>query len=251
MQPDNNITSCQRCAVQALCLSGLSGPELAQVDALVSARHTVPRGAPLTHAGIHSVSLHAIRNGAVKTCTTSANGRNQITGFHLAGELVGLERIGAPSPYSHTVALTDCEICDLPYHRLEELSRTVPPLQRLIHRLMSREIIHKGRQILLLGSMQAKERLASFLCDLGQRLHLRGHSHTELVLHMSREELASYLGIKLETVSRVFAALVEQQVIEVRRRRVRVLDHGVLHRLAGAHQNHNNCVTNLKSRSCG
>jgi CRP/FNR family transcriptional regulator len=111
----------------------------------------------------------------------------------------------------------------MPLERLEELAREVTTLQRHVHKIMSREIVREHGVMLLLGSMRAEERLAAFLLNLVQRLHLRGFSQSELVLRMSREEIGSYLGLKIETVSRAFSKFADDGIIEVRQRHLRIL----------------------------
>ena len=124
----------------------------------------------------------------------------------------------------------------MPFDRIEELSREVTALQSHVHKIMSREIVREHGVMLLLGSMRAEERLAAFLLNLVQRLHARGFSQSELVLRMTREEIGSYLGLKLETVSRTFSKFVEEGMVEVKQRHVRILDTEALQRLVN-HQN--------------
>ena len=122
------------------------------------------------------------------------------------------------------VVVEDAEVCVMPFDRVEELSREVNALQRHVHKIMSREIVRENSVMLLLGSMRAEERLAAFLLNLVQRLHARGFSQHELILRMTREEIGSYLGLKLETVSRTFSKFVEDGIIEVKQRHVRILN---------------------------
>jgi CRP/FNR family transcriptional regulator len=142
----------------------------------------------------------------------------------MAGEIIGLDGIVSDLHTCDAVALEDAEVCVMPFDRIEEMSREINSLQRHVHNIMSREIVREHGVMLLLGSMRAEERLAAFLLNLVQRLHARGFSQSELVLRMTREEIGSYLGLKLETVSRTFSKFAEEDIIEVKQRHVRILN---------------------------
>ncbi len=202
---------------------GLSDDELDRIDDLVTTRRKIKRGDVLFHNGEKFTNLFAIRTGFFKTCITSEDGRAQVTGFQMAGEIVGLDGIVNDVHTCDAVALEDAEVCVLPFDRIEEISREVNSLQRHVHKIMSREIVREHGVILFLGSMRAEERLAAFLLNLVQRLHARGFSQTELLLRMSREEIGSYLGMKIETVSRTFSKFVEDGIVEVKQRNIRIL----------------------------
>ena len=202
---------------------GLSNDELDRIDDLVTIRRRVKRGDTLFHNGERFTNLFAIRTGFFKTCITSEDGRAQVTGFQMAGEIVGLDGIVNDAHTCDAVTLEDAEVCVMPFDRIEEISREVNSLQRHVHKIMSREIVREHGVILFLGSMRADERLAAFLLNLVQRLHARGFSQTELLLRMSREEIGSYLGMKIETVSRTFSKFVEDGIIEVKQRNIRIL----------------------------
>ena len=203
---------------------GMSSDQLEQLDSLVATRRAVPRGETLFRAGDGFLSLYAVRTGFFKTCISSEDGRDQVTGFQMAGELLGLDGIGTDKHTCDAVALEDSHVCVIPYQQLEELSREVSDLQRQFHKIMSREIVRDHGVMLLLGSMRAEERLAAFLLNLTQRLQTRGFSASSLVLRMTREEIGSYLGLKLETVSRTFSKFQEEGLLEVKQRHIRVLD---------------------------
>ena len=164
----------------------------------------------------------------------TADGRDQVTGFQMAGEIIGLDGIVGDRHSCDAVALEDAEVCVMPYDRIEELSREVPALQSHVHKIMSREIVREHGVMLLLGSMRAEERLAAFLLNLVQRLHARGFSQSELVLRMTREEIGSYLGLKLETVSRTFSKFADDGVVEVKQRYVRIVDTDALRAIVNA-----------------
>lgn len=210
----------------------LQPQEMDRLDDLVATRRKVKRKELLFHNGEKFTSLFAIRTGVFKTRVTTEDGRDQVTGFQMAGEIIGLDGIVNGQHSCDAVALEDAEVCVMPYERLEELSREVTALQRHVHQVMSREIVREHGVMLLLGSMRAEERLAAFLMNLVKRLHARGFSATELILRMTREEIGSYLGLKLETVSRTLSKFVEEGVVEVNQRHVRITNADALKRLA-------------------
>lgn len=216
--------ACSNCNLRELCMPlGLSEIELKRIDDLVAVRRTVKRGTPLFRNGEKFTNLFAIRTGFFKTSVASEDGRDQVTGFQMAGEVMGLDGIVNDVHTCDAIALEDAEVCVMPFDRIEELSREVNALQRHVHKIMSREIVRENGVMLLLGSMRAEERLAAFLLNLVQRLHARGFSKNELVLRMTREEIGSYLGLKLETVSRTFSKFAEDGIVEVKQRYVRIV----------------------------
>ncbi len=217
--------ACSSCNLREICLPvGMSVEQLERLDSLVGTRRSVGRGEALFHAGDAFASLYAVRTGFFKTCVASEDGREQVTGFQMGGELLGLDGIGTERHTCDAIALEDSHVCIIPFHQLEDLSRELSDLQRQFHKIMSREIVRDHGVMLLLGSMRAEERLAAFLLNLTQRLRTRGFSSSELVLRMTREEIGSYLGLKLETVSRAFSKFQDDRLLEVRQRQIRVLD---------------------------
>jgi len=221
--------ACSNCNLRELCMPvGLNKEELARVDTLVDVRRKVKKGGALFHNGEKFTSLYAIRTGFFKTCIATEDGRDQVTGFQMAGEVMGLDGIVNDQHTCDAIALEDAEVCVLPFERIEELSHEIASMQRHVHKIMSREIVRENGVMLLLGSMRAEERLAAFLLNLVQRLHTRGFSQSELVLRMTREEIGSYLGLKLETVSRTFSKFAEEGIVEVKQRHVRILNSDAL-----------------------
>jgi CRP/FNR family transcriptional regulator len=217
--------ACSNCNLRELCMPlGLNESEMERVDEVVATRRKVPRGDNLFRNGDKFNALYAIRTGFFKTRISAEDGRDQVTGFQMAGEIIGLDGIVSDHHTCDAVALEDAEVCVMPFDRIEELSREITSLQRHVHKIMSREIVRENGVMLLLGSMRAEERLAAFLLNLVQRLHARGFSQSELVLRMTREEIGSYLGLKLETVSRTFSKFVEDGIVEVKQRHVRILN---------------------------
>lgn len=227
--------SCSNCNLRELCLPiGLSEEQMQRIDTIVAVRRKVKRGSMLFHNGEVFSSLYAIRTGFFKTCVTTEDGRDQVTGFQMAGEIIGLDGIVNDQHTCDAVALEDAEVCVMPFARLEELSREVTVLQNHVHKVMSREIVREHGVMLLLGSMRAEERLAAFVLNLVQRLHARGFSQSELVLRMTREEIGSYLGLKLETVSRTFSKFVDEGIVEVKQRHIRILKTDALKRIVNS-----------------
>jgi CRP/FNR family transcriptional regulator len=226
--------ACSGCNLRELCLPvGMSPDQLERLDSLVGTRRQVGRGDALFRIGEPFGALFAVRTGFFKTCVTSEEGRDQVTGFQMAGELLGLDGIGSDRHTCDAVALEDSQVCVIPFNMLEDLSREFSDLQRQFHRIMSREIVREHGVMLLLGSMRAEERLAAFLLNLTKRLQARGYSASSLVLRMTREEIGSYLGLKLETVSRAFSKFQEGGLLEVKQRQIVVLDPDGLRALVG------------------
>jgi CRP/FNR family transcriptional regulator len=224
--------ACSSCNLRELCLPlGLVPSDAERLDTLVANRRTVKRGGALFHAGDRFEALYAVRTGFFKTCVSNEEGQSQVTGFQMAGELMGLDAISHDRHTCDAIALEDSQVCVIPYSQLETLSREFTELQHAFHKIMSREIVRDHGVMLLLGSMRAEERLAAFLLNLTQRLQARGFSSTSLVLRMTRQEIGSYLGLKLETVSRTFSKFQEDGLLEVRHRQVRVLDEEGLRKL--------------------
>ncbi len=220
---------------------GLTDQDLTKLDELVATRRKIKRGDTLFNNGDKFTSLFAIRTGFFKTALATEDGRDQVTGFQMAGEIIGLDGIVHDRHTCDAIALEDAEVCVMPFDRIEELSREVTALQSHVHKIMSREIVREHGVMLLLGSMRAEERVAAFLLNLVQRLHARGFSQSELVLRMTREEIGSYLGLKLETVSRTFSKFVEEGIVEVKQRHVRILNTQALQNLVNNQSSCSNC----------
>ncbi|MDZ4102936.1 MAG: fumarate/nitrate reduction transcriptional regulator Fnr [Hydrogenophaga sp.] len=215
--------ACSSCNLRELCLPmGLNADEMDKLDRVISTRKRIKRGQALFSVGDKFTALYAVRSGFFKTCVTTADGRDQVTGFQMTGEIIGMDGIVSDHHSCDAVALEDAEVCIMPFDQVEELSREFTTLQHHVHKILSREIVRDHGVMLLLGSMRAEERLAAFLLNLVQRLHARGFSQSEFVLRMTREEIGSYLGMKLETVSRTFSKFVEDGIIEVKQRYVHI-----------------------------
>jgi CRP/FNR family transcriptional regulator len=217
---------CSSCHVRDNCLPvGLTKDETEYIDnRLVTVRRKVARGEALFRVGDRFEAVFEIWTGFFKTVITTNQGREQVTGFQMAGELMGLDGIDAGRHSVDAIALEDSQVCVIRYGELEAIGREVPTLQKQLHRLMSREIVNDHRVMLHLGSMHAEERVAAFLLNLTDRLRARGFSASSVVLRMSREEIGSYLGIKLETVSRTFSKFQANGLLFVRQRHIQITD---------------------------
>jgi CRP/FNR family transcriptional regulator len=222
--------------MRELCLSvGLEAEAMNQLDAVVTNRTRLKKGAALYRVGERFTALYAIRLGSCKTTVLAEDGREQIAGYHMLGDIIGLDGIASDRHGCEAIALEDTEVCVLPFDQLEKLAQTVRSLQHNLHKFLSREIGADQHVMLLLGSMRAEERLAVFLLNLSDRYRLRGYSATEFVLRMTREEIGSYLGLKLETVSRLLSRLQGEGLLQVQGRTVKLLDLPALRQLAGKH----------------
>jgi CRP/FNR family transcriptional regulator, anaerobic regulatory protein len=225
---------CSKCSMRELCLPfGLAANEVEELYSIIGNRVKLKKGEPLFRNGSPFTALYAIRVGSLKTTMLSDDGREQIAGYHMPGDILGLDGMSTRHHECEAVALEDAEACLIPFERLEEISRKLPALQHSLHRVLGREIDRDHRQLLLLGSMRAEERLAAFLLNLSDRYKSRGYSSTEYVLRMTREEIGSFLGLKLETVSRLFSRFQEEGLVQVQGRAVKIVDLPRLKQLAG------------------
>lgn len=225
VSPSRLKIACSNCNLRELCLPvGLDADEMYKLDDLNYLKRGYTRGDYLYRSGDKFQSLYAIHCGSFKTKVLHEDGREQVTGFQMAGEIIGMDAICTDHHTCYAVALEDSEVCELPFNKLETLSRELPSLQRHLHKILSREIVRDQGIMLLLGSMRAEERLAAFLLNLSQRFAARGFSPTVFRLRMSRQEIGSYLGLKLETVSRAFSHFQDTGLINVKTRSVELLD---------------------------
>ena len=234
-QVDRGVrVSCSNCRTGDHCVAGgLPLDDLSRIDAQGFFRRTVRRGEHLYRSGQRFTALYAVRTGFFKTTVLLEEGRTHVTGFHMAGDVIGTDGIGTGIQASEAVALEDSDVCVLTFERLEQLTRLLPTLQRSLHRLLSREIVREQGVMALLGGMSADARVAAFLLNLSYRFQARHYSGLEFNLRMSREDIGSYLGLKLETVSRTLSRFAEEGLLSVQNKLVRILDLERMHRLAG------------------
>ncbi len=226
--------SCGSCALHELCLpGGITAEELIQLDATVRDKRTLDRGDALYREGDAFGALYVVRSGSLKTFVQNEDGQMQILGFHLPGEIVGVDALASDRHMSQAEALERSSICELPYTRLQKVVAEVPALNRQLMRIISREVVEEHRHLVVMGKQPAQERLAIFLASLADRYNRLHRDGTRLTLTMSRSDIANYLGLVVETVSRVFTRMEEIGVLEVNRKAVRILQPEHLASLCG------------------
>ncbi|MEJ2646703.1 MAG: helix-turn-helix domain-containing protein [Gammaproteobacteria bacterium] len=216
---------CANCYVRWLCLpGGLATADVERLASLVRRYGPLKRGETLHQAGTPSSSLYAVQSGALKTLRVAADGREQITGFHLAGDLIGLDAIDNPVRPSFAIALENTWTCEIPHGALETLSKEVPQLQRALMRLVSRELVAAQTSLMTMGTPNAEQRVLAVLIDICTRLHARFGSSGAFRLPITRTDIANYVGLTSETVSRVFVRLQDRGIIAASGRTVQILD---------------------------
>src|SRR5450830_2179690 len=216
---------CSTCSMHQLCLPmGLDVGDMDRLDQIIGRRRKIVRGASLFRIGDSFQNLYAIRFGHFKTYQINPGGEEQVTGFQMAGELLGMDAISGDRHHCDAVALEDSEVCEIPFARLEELFGQVPTLLRHFHRIMSQEITREQNVMLLLGNMRAEQRFAVFLVNLAARYAARGYSATQFQLRMSREDIGNYLGLTIESISRLLARFKKLGLLRVEKRGITLLD---------------------------
>ncbi|MGD8484464.1 MAG: fumarate/nitrate reduction transcriptional regulator Fnr [Thioalkalispiraceae bacterium] len=226
-------TACEQCRVRELCLpTSLEGLQLNLMDNLVKRVKPLRKGEYLYHTNDHFKGLYAIQSGALKTMGLTAEGREQVTGFHLTGELVGMDAVDIDQHPCNAIALEATEVCLLPFDKLEELGQKVPKLMHELARIMSREILREENALVMLGSTSAEQRLARFLLNLYKRQLARGGDEYVIKLQMTRQDIGNYLGLAFETVSRHLNYLQDHGLLEINNRRLTLLELAELELLA-------------------
>lgn len=230
-------SSCEHCALNALCLpDGLAGKAREEFAGLIFQHKRLHAGQALFRAGEAFHNLYFVKAGSLKTMVLLDDGREQVTGFHLAGDVLGVDAISSPAHPSEAVALEDTHVCAIPFAQLTRMSQRVESLQTYVQRLLAREVVRDQGLMLLLGRMQAEERVAAFLLNLSKRFALRGYSPLTFTLSMAREEIGNYLGLTLETVSRCFSRLKSAGVLRVENRHICILDLEALKKVIGSRE---------------
>ncbi len=226
--------ACGSCSLRELCLPfGVAEDDLGALERIVNRQRPVPAGKTLFRQGDRLAAIYAVRSGSVKTHSLSRDGNEQITGFHFPGELVGLDALSMDSHGCTATTLETTSVCAIPFERLDELAGRVSGLRRQLLRLMSRELVEDEQLLLLVGQKTAEQRLAALLVSISTRFQSRGYSATEFNLSMSRDDIGNYLGLAVETVSRLFTRFQSEELLRVRRKNVRILDLDRLQALAG------------------
>lgn len=203
---------------------GMSAADVERLAELVKERIRIPKGEFLYRIGSDANAIYSIRTGTVKTQVQNHNGHSQITGFFLPGEVFGLDSMTAGQHLSHAIALEDTEVCVMHTEDLAELSQQLPPLQQQVNRLLTSEISRSHQQLLALGALRSEQRVASFILDISERFNQLGYSSQEFMLRMSREEIGNYLGLTLETTSRLFSRFQKEGLIQIQQRTIKILN---------------------------
>lgn len=213
---------------------GLPPEDVERLDQLlVHSRRTIRRAESLFRMGDPFGAIFAIRTGFIASNVIRDDGRQDVTGFHMPGEIIGMDAIGTEQYSCNAVALEHSEVCIIPFSRFEEVSKEVGSLDHQLHRVMSREIARDRVLSMLLRGRGAEERLAAFLLNLSQRFAARGYPLHELYLPLTRKEIGSLLGLALETVSRLFSKFQEIKLVSTQQRNIRILDMEGLMRISG------------------
>jgi CRP/FNR family transcriptional regulator len=234
-QTGGSAIHCQDCSISQLCIPySLNETELDRLDDIIERKKPIQKGQEIFKAGEEMKSLYAIRSGTLKSYTITEQGDEQITAFHLAGDLVGFDSISSGKHPSFAQALETAMICEIPYDTLDTLSTTLPKLRQQILRLMSNEIVGDQNMILLLSKKNAEERLASFIHNLSVRYAARGFSPREFRLSMTRGDIGNYLGLTVETISRLLGRFQKTGMIAVKGKYITILDESQLSELAGS-----------------
>lgn len=221
--------ACKNCSLATLCLPvGLTPDDVERLDGIVKRARPLHRGDYLFRVGERFRALYVVKTGSVKTCAPSEEGGEQLLGFHLPGEVIGLDAIEKGVHACSAKVLETSAVCEIPFSRLEELSSSIPSLQHQMYRLLSKEISQDSKMLLLLGKKSAEERLATFLLSISKRLRKRGLCSTDFYLSMSRHEIGNYLGLAVETVSRLFTRFQDEGLLKVDRKHIELLDPGAM-----------------------
>lgn len=220
---------CSNCHLRTMCIpAGLASQDVERLEKLLYGRRHLKAGEPLFRQGDPFQFVYAVRSGTFKSTVTLRDGREQVVGFPIAGEMVGMDGMSDGVHPTASMALEDAEVCAIPQAHLQQLAAESRGIERILATLLGKEIVRDHQLMAQLGTMDAEERLAAFLVNLSSRMRARGYSPLEFELRMSRADIGSYLGMNVETVSRTMSAFQQQGLLHVRRRRVRIADLGAL-----------------------
>ena len=237
---DNAVSarnSCERCALNGVCLpEGLDGKARQEFTSLIFQHKRLRAGQALFRAGEAFHHLYFVKTGSLKTVVLLNDGREQVTGFHFAGDTLGVDAISSPVHPSEAIAIEETNVCAISFTQLTHMSQRVEYLQAYLQRLLAREVMRDQGLMLLLGRMHAEERVATFLVSLSRRFKARGYSPLEFTLPMAREEIGNYLGLTLETVSRCFSRLKCAGVLAVDNRRISIRNFDALQKVVGGRE---------------
>jgi len=216
---------CQNCSFSHLCLPvALNKTEIESLDDIIERKKPLHKGDLLVKSGDVFRSLFAVRTGSFKSFVTNAEGEEQITGFHFPGDIIGFDALRENKHQSYTQALETAMVCELPYDTLDEMSVQFPKLRHQIMSFMSAEIKQDHNMIMLLNKRTAEERLLYFISHLSQRFEVRGFSNKEFHLTMTRNEIGNYLGLTIETISRLLGRFQKENIIQVDGKLITIID---------------------------
>ncbi|KVT41261.1 fumarate/nitrate reduction transcriptional regulator Fnr [Burkholderia ubonensis] len=231
-QPKRTASRCSSCALRTVCMpKNLTPEEFARLDAMICTTRHVKRGDTLYRAGDVFNSIYAVRTGSFKTVVIHRDGDEQVTGFQIVGETLGLDGVHAGHHNGDAIALEDSTVCIIPFGQLEQLCREIRTMQHHVYQMMSGEIVRESALMLLLGTMTAEQRVAAFLLNLSTRFKARGYSSAEFILRMTRDEIGGYLGMKLETVSRMISKFQRKGMVAAHGKQIRIVDPDELARI--------------------
>ena len=232
--PGGGNIHCQSCSMADLCIPfTLNDAELGQLDNIIERKKPIQKGELICSAGTELQSLFAIRSGSFKSYTITPDGHEQVTSFNLAGDVIGFDSLGEKMHQSFAIALETSMVCEIPFDTLDALSGRMPRLRQQMMRLMSNEILSDQGMIMLLSKRSAEERLATFIFSLGQRQGARGFSPKEFRLTMTRGDIGNYLGLTVETISRLLGRFQKSGLIEVRGKYITIIDYDQLEKMTG------------------
>ncbi len=227
--------NCADCRLASICLPiSLEIEDIDKLDDIIQRGRPIHKDESLYHAGEQFKSVFAIRSGTIRTIKITEDGEEQVTGFYLPGEIVGMDGLASNVHTNSATALETAAVCEIPFSRLEELSSKVPSLQRRFFQLMSKEIMHDQQLITLLSKNSAEERIGALLLSISSRNANRGLSAKDFFLPMSRSDIGNYLGLTIETVSRVFSKLNKQGIINLDKKHVVIRDIDELKNMSSA-----------------
>jgi len=221
----NRQTNCSTCSIRYLCFPmAMSEEDMTQLDSLVKKRQKVRKKEYLFRQGDEFKSFYAIRVGFFKSIITSSQGEEKILGFNMSGELVGLDGFASNKHESSVIALDDSEVCIIDDKKIDELSQTFHPLQNYLQKVLSTEIVRNNNLLISMSSMNAEQKISTFLLNLGQRFKMRHQSENQFLLRMSRDEIGSYVDLTIETVSRTLGKLESMGIIKVDNKLIKIKD---------------------------
>lgn len=224
--------SCESCSLSELCLPrGLSLNDISQLDQFIERPRTMEANTLLYQPGDKFFGFFAVRSGGVKTYLTKKTGEQQILGFHLPGEIFGLDGLENSKHRCYASTMENTSYCALPFDKLDELCENLPELRKQVFQLLGHEMNCENSHLLLLGQQTAHERLATFLLGMSSRFKRRGFSAKSFMLPMSRHDIACFLGIAVETVSRLFKSFQDQGIININRKQVDIIDMNALNEM--------------------